>query len=80
VNNSPGPGYGATSIQPGQAAHFNGAASYAIGPWLRAGVAGYFLRQITDSRANGIAVPGSLEQMAAVGPGLLRALARSSSC
>jgi hypothetical protein len=71
VNNSPGPGYGATSIQPGQAVHFNGAASFAIVPWLRAGVAGYFLRQITDSRANGVAVPGSLEQVAAIGPGLL---------
>jgi hypothetical protein len=71
ANNSPGLGYGATSIQPGQAVHFNGAASFAIVPWLRAGVAGYFLRQITDSRANGLAVPGSLEQVGAIGPGLL---------
>ncbi len=71
ANNSPGPGYGATSIQPGQAVHFNGAASFAIVPWLRAGVAGYYLRQITDSRANGVAVPGWLEQVAAIGPGLL---------
>ena len=39
VNNSPGPGYGATSIQPGQAVHFNGAASFAIVSWLRAGIA-----------------------------------------
>ena len=51
--------------------HFNGAASFEIVPWVRAGVAGYFLRQITDSRANGVAVPGSLEQVAAIGPGLL---------
>jgi hypothetical protein len=71
VNNSPGPGYGATSIQPGQAVHFNGAASFTIVPWLRAGVAGYFLRQMTDSRANGVAVPGSMEKVAAIGPGLL---------
>jgi hypothetical protein len=71
ANNSPGPGYGATSIQPGQAVHFNAAASFVIVSWLRAGVAGYFLRQITDSRANGVAVPGSLEQVAALGPGLL---------
>jgi len=71
ANSSPGPGYGATSIQPGQAVHFNGAASFAIVPWLRAGVAGYFLRQITDSRVDGVAVPGSLEQVAAIGPGLL---------
>jgi hypothetical protein len=71
TNKSPGPGYEATGIQPGQAVHFNGAASFAIAPWLRAGVAGYFLRQITDSRATGVAVPGSLEQVAAIGPGLL---------
>jgi hypothetical protein len=71
ANHSPGPGYGATSIQPGQAVHFNGAASFAVGPWLRTGVAGYFLRQLTDSRPNGLAVPGSLEQVAAIGPGLL---------
>jgi hypothetical protein len=71
ANNSPGPGYGASSIQPGQAVHFNGAASFAIVPWLRAGVAGYFLRQLTDSRANGVPVPGSLEQVVAIGPGLL---------
>jgi hypothetical protein len=56
--------------------HFNGAASFAIVPWLRAGVAGYFLRQITGSRANGIAVPGSLEQVAAIGPGLLASARR----
>jgi hypothetical protein len=49
-----------------------------IVPWLRAEVAGYFLGQITDSRANGVAVPGSLEQVA--GQGYLRALARSGSC
>jgi hypothetical protein len=71
ANNSPGSGYGATSIQPGQAVHFNGAASFELVPWLRAGVAGYFLRQITDSRANGVAVTGSREQAAAIGPGLL---------
>jgi hypothetical protein len=71
ANTSLAPEYGATSIQPGQAVHFNGAASFEIVPWLRAGVAGYFLRQITDSRANGVAVPGSLEQVAAIGPGLL---------
>ncbi len=32
ANTSPGPGYGATSIQPGQAVHFNGAASFAWSP------------------------------------------------
>lgn len=38
---------------------------------LRAGVAGYFLQQITDARADGKPVPGSRERVAALGPGLL---------
>jgi hypothetical protein len=71
TNNAPGPAYEATSIQPGQAVHFNGAASYAVVPAFRVGVAGYFLRQFTDSQANGRAVAGSQEQVAAVGPGFL---------
>ena len=71
TNHAPGPGYEATSIQPGQAVHVNGAVSVEVVPGVRAGVAGYALRQITDSRANGRAVPGSLEQVAALGPGLL---------
>ena len=71
ANSAPAPGYEATSIQPGQAVHFNGAVSFAVVPALRIGVAGYFLRQITDSQANGRAVAGSQEQVAALGPGFL---------
>lgn len=71
TNNAPSPAYEATSIRPGQAVHFNGAASIAVLPWFRVGVAGYFLRQITDSNANGRSVPGSQEQVAALGPGFL---------
>jgi hypothetical protein len=71
TNNAPGPAYEAASIQPGQAVHVNGAASVAIVPEFRVGVAGYFLRQITDSHANGRPVPGSQEQVAALGPGVL---------
>jgi hypothetical protein len=71
ANDAPPPSYAATSIQPGQAIHFNGAASVAITPEFRVGVAGYFLRQITDSRANGEPVHGSQEQVAGLGPGLL---------
>jgi hypothetical protein len=70
-NNTPNGAYQATNIQPGQAVHINGAASVAIVPALRVGVAGYFLRQITDSKANGQSVPGSQEQVAALGPGFL---------
>jgi hypothetical protein len=71
TNDAPGQGYEAASIQPGQAVHFNGAASIAVVPELRVGVAGYFLRQITDSQANGRPVSGSQEQVAGLGPGLL---------
>lgn len=71
TNEVPSPAYEATSIQPGQAVHLNGAASFAIVPEVRVGIAGYFLRQITDSKANGQSVPGSKEQVAALGPGFL---------
>ena len=59
------------NIQPGQAIHFNGAASIAVVRAFRVGVAGYFLRQITDSQADGHSVAGSQEQVAALGPGFL---------
>jgi hypothetical protein len=70
TNDAPGPGYGATTIKPGQAIHFNAAFSVAVAGPLRAGVAGYFLQQITDSEANGRPVAGSRERVAAFGPGL----------
>jgi hypothetical protein len=69
TNNAPGPAYEAARVQPGQAVHVNGAASIAVAPEFRVGVAGYFLRQITDSQANGRPVPGSQEQVAGLGPG-----------
>ena len=73
-NDAPGPAYQATRIQPGQAIHFNGAASIAVAPAFRVGVAGYVLRQITDSRANGHAVAGSPEQVVGLGPGFLASI------
>jgi hypothetical protein len=69
VNDAPGPGYAATTIQPGQAFFFNGAFSVEATKLLRTGVAGYFLQQTTDSRADGHAVAGSRERVAALGPG-----------
>jgi hypothetical protein len=70
VNGAPGPAYQATTIQPGQAFFFNGAFSIAATRVFRAGVAGYFLQQTTDSRADGRAVARSRERVAALGPGL----------
>jgi hypothetical protein len=71
TNNAPGPAYQATNIQPGQAVHVNGAVSIAVVPEFRVGLAGYFLRQITDSNANGQSVSGSQEQVAGLGPGFM---------
>jgi hypothetical protein len=67
ANNAPGPGYGATSIEPGQAVHFNGAASFAVAPWLRAGVAGYCR---TTRLARSICIDAGTESVAltSVGP------------
>jgi hypothetical protein len=71
TNGDPGAGYEATTIQPGQAFHMNAGASYEVAPPLRAGVAGYFLKQTTDARASGEPVAGSRERVAAVGPALM---------
>jgi hypothetical protein len=71
TNSDPGPGYEATTIQPGQSFHMNAGASYQVVPPLRAGVAGYFLQQTTDARANGEPVGGSRERVAALGLGLM---------
>jgi hypothetical protein len=71
TNGAPGPGYAATSIQPGQAIHVNGAVSYGVTRAVRAGVAGYVLQQLTDSRADGHAIAGSRERVVALGPGFL---------
>jgi hypothetical protein len=70
VNGEPAPGFEARTVQPGQAVFFNGAASFELIAPLRTGVAGYFLQQITDARADGRGVPRSKERVAALGPGL----------
>jgi hypothetical protein len=58
-------------MQAGQAVHFNAVLSYEGWPGVRAGLAGYYLRQITEARIDGHAVPGSQEQVGAIRPGLL---------
>jgi anthranilate 1,2-dioxygenase (deaminating, decarboxylating) large subunit len=64
-------GGGGTS-QAGQAIHFNYASEYEIIPkMLRFGVNGYYLKQITDTQADGHGVPGDKEQVFAIGPGAL---------
>ena len=70
-NTDPNRVFHAGSVQPGQAVHFNGALSYEVWPGVRAGLAGYYLKQITDARIDGEAVPDSKEQVGAIGPGLV---------
>jgi hypothetical protein len=69
-NRDPFIGLGADDTQPGQAAHFNFAASYEIFKGLRLGLNGYYLRQITDDKLDGDDQAGSKERILGIGPGL----------
>ena len=55
--------------QAGQAIHFNATASYEIVKNVYVGANGYYLKQITDARINGIPVPDAREQIGGIGPG-----------
>jgi hypothetical protein len=68
-NTEPPRTFGARSIQPGQAYHFNATLSYQIAKHVWLGANGYFLKQITDPEINGIALEDSREQVGAIGPG-----------
>lgn len=58
--------------QAGQAIHGNFTVAYEILPRrLRAGLNGYFFKQITDTRADGHAVNGRKEQVVGLGPGVV---------
>jgi len=69
-NNDPNPVYNASSIQPGQAVHFNASVAYKFHPRVRAGVAGYYLKGITDPKIGNQSMANSREQIGAIGPGL----------
>jgi hypothetical protein len=49
--------------------HLNATAAYEILKHVYVGASGYYLKQITDARANGLALPNSLQQIGAIGPG-----------
>jgi hypothetical protein len=67
-----------TDVQPGQAVHANFASSYELLPnRLRAGINGYYFRQITDSKVDGVSVSGR-EQVLGIGPGALWSISRSN--
>jgi len=66
------PGGGFDTLQAGQAVHLNFATEYEV--WakhLRAGINGYYFKQVTDTQINGSKVGGRREQVVALGPGLL---------
>ncbi len=70
-NTDPNRMFQAGSVQPGQAVHVNAALSYEVWPGVRAGLAGYYLKQISNARIDGHSVPDSQERVGAIGPGLL---------
>jgi hypothetical protein len=69
TNHAPPVDTGDDTTQAGQAVHFNATASYEIVKNVYVGANGYYLKQITDARVNGIAVPNSREQIGGIGPG-----------
>ena len=70
-NDSPPHSFGAQSIEPGDAFHLNFALSYEINPKMRVGIAGYYLKQTTDDRIDGVGVPDSREKVFGIGPGIM---------
>ena len=66
------PGAGLDTSQAGQAVHLNFATDYEVlAKHLRLGVNGYYLKQVTDLKDNGVNVPNSREQVVGIGPGLV---------
>jgi len=72
-NDDPNRGFvaaGFNDSQAGEAVHLNFTSAYEL--WekrLRAGINGYYLQQTTDTKANGIEIPGRREEVLAIGPG-----------
>ncbi len=71
VNDRPATALNAHSTQAGTQASLNVGTSYAVAPGWRAGVAGYRLQQLTDSKIDGQRLPGLKERVWGAGPGCL---------
>ncbi len=71
ANNDPPISTDAHSTQAGQAVHFNATAAYRVWKGLWIGSNGYYLKQITDGKMDGVALHNSPEQVGAIGPGIV---------
>ena len=71
ANNSPPIQTNARSTKAGQAVHFNATIAYGLPHGLWLGANGYFLKQITDPKVNGVNLNASPEQVGSIGPGLV---------
>jgi hypothetical protein len=59
------------TTQAGQAVHFNRTLPFEIIKNLYIGANRYYPKQLTDARVNGVNLPGSREQICAIGPGMV---------
>jgi len=71
TNDNPPISTGAQSTQAGQAIHFNATAAYNLCKGLWIGPNGYYFKQITDGKIDGVPLRNSPEQVGAIGPGMV---------
>ena len=67
VSPSPFNGF-STKVTPGQVFHFNYSFEYEFLKGLRGGIAGYYLKQLTEDEGSSGDIPDSEEQVFAIGP------------
>jgi hypothetical protein len=71
TNNNPPISTSTHSTQAGQAIHFNATAAYNIYKGLWVGPNGYYLKQVSNGKLDGVALHNSPEQVGAIGPGMV---------